>query len=360
MRQWRVKEWENRKAVHEVDPIQVLKDTGGFGEGIEYVNHDEQLYSLHVQLGSGLVLAKTDRAVIANRTKFYVPVHDVNYKRLVPSKKRHRWARGEQVWYNVVTKDGVIIQNAAYAYPLPKTHAYVQNCVTFLRGRGITVTTTPARKSLPPKASIANTNDSRELKKTSQAIETRKNDNDGGGRENYFRFIEKPSMIAKEFLSIRDKESGNVLCCHTNCTRQNQGTAFLEPAIKCGETQEIVFHMKNKPGRMCYFFGVARSSKLFPPDSSQQIIRQSGLCLENLYGSLHEEVPSSNKALPSFHTGSKLKLTVQNDEKGKFVHLRIQVDSSGKIFKGKVKNERHETVRIFCSLYNRNAEVHIL
>ena len=84
MRQGRVKEWENRKAVHEVDPIQVLKDTGGVGE------MTNQLYSLHVQLGSGLVLAKTDRAVIANRTKFYVPVHDVNYKRLVPSKKRHR------------------------------------------------------------------------------------------------------------------------------------------------------------------------------------------------------------------------------------------------------------------------------
>ena len=90
MRKGRVVEWKRRKSVHETDPVQVLRDTNGLGVGVKYIKHDKDLYCLEVKLGNGMLLAKTDRAVIANRTKFYIPVHDVNYQRLVQSKKRHR------------------------------------------------------------------------------------------------------------------------------------------------------------------------------------------------------------------------------------------------------------------------------
>ena len=90
MRKGRVQEWKERKALHEVDPVQVLKGKINAGDEIMYANHTEKLYSVCVKVANGLVLAKTDRAVLANRTKFYIPVHDVNYERLEPSKKRHR------------------------------------------------------------------------------------------------------------------------------------------------------------------------------------------------------------------------------------------------------------------------------
>ena len=217
-----------------------------------------------------------------------------------------------------------------------------------------------AKSNSPPQLSNHN-NDSQELKKKaiqiSSPTETRKN---GTDVNRYFHFSHKSRLIADQFLTIVDNEVAQTLRCHTNCSRQNQGTAFLEPAINCGETQKIVFHIKNKPGRMYYFFGVTRTSKLFPPDSSHQVIRKSSLCLENLYDSLHQEAASKTKALPLFHTGSKLTLIVRNETKGKFVHLSIKEDSSDKILKGKVRNEKSESVRLFCSLYNRNAEVQIL
>ena len=83
-------------------------------------------------------MATTSRAVIANR-RYYIPAHDIKCKYFEPSNKRHRWARGEQIWYNLNVKSK-IIKNCCYGYPNPKTHAYLKNHITFLTGKdGISI-----------------------------------------------------------------------------------------------------------------------------------------------------------------------------------------------------------------------------
>ena len=82
-----VEEWKKRKATHEIDPVELINTQRG--DMIEYqTKKDQTLYNVDVKCG-GICLAQTQRGVTANR-RYYIPVHDVNCKYLVPSNKRHR------------------------------------------------------------------------------------------------------------------------------------------------------------------------------------------------------------------------------------------------------------------------------
>ena len=84
----KVDEWKKRKAIHEVDPIELLKNNQA--ELIKYLPIEEQREYLNVQIKChNVVLATTRRAVIANR-RYYIPAHDIKYKYFEPSNKRHR------------------------------------------------------------------------------------------------------------------------------------------------------------------------------------------------------------------------------------------------------------------------------
>ena len=84
-----VKEWKQRKALHEVDPILLLKR--GQGNLIEYCNSSKQIGKyFHIQVKcNNVLLVHTKKAVMANK-RYYIPVHDLKYKYIEPSNKRHR------------------------------------------------------------------------------------------------------------------------------------------------------------------------------------------------------------------------------------------------------------------------------
>ena len=83
----KVDEWKKRKAIHEVDPIELLKNKQA--ELIKYSIEEQREY-FNVQIKChAVVLATTRRAVIANR-RYYIPAHDIKYKYFEPSNKRHR------------------------------------------------------------------------------------------------------------------------------------------------------------------------------------------------------------------------------------------------------------------------------
>ena len=154
--------------------------------------------------------------------------------------------------------------------------------------------------------------------------------------------------------------NNKTILCHQNCSRSKQGTCFLEPTIKAGQYKEVMFRIDNKPGRMCYFFGICRASKLFNVDAGQSTIRQNSISLENLYGTLHNESASTNKSLPSFHTGSIIKLIIDRRKKD-IVKFDVHIDSSGKTFHVDVKKmKKTDEIFVFTSLYNNKAKISII
>ena len=89
--------------------------------------------------------------------------------------------------------------------------------------------------------------------------------------------------------------------CIENCTRRSQATAFLTPVPATSGTRvNVSIAVRKKPGRMCYFVGVA--AERFGADAGQQEVRRSAWSLENLAGGLHAPgQPNEGKALPCFH-----------------------------------------------------------
>eukprot|EP00943_MAST-04B_sp_MAST-4B-sp1_P001494 g1494.t1 len=333
-----VKEWKQRKALHEVDPILLLKR--GQGNLIEYCNSSKQIGKyFHIQVKcNNVLLVHTKKAVMANK-RYYIPI---------------------------------FIKNALYGYPNPKTHVYLKNHITFLTAKDAIIINVYDNKVQelpyqPPTLALLNKmkektkrqsdndiqNDSLEFKSLKK-IQEMTNNNNGGGI-NSFTFSK--SKMSVRFLKCFNN-SNKTIICHTNSSRSSQGTAFIEPSVKHGEYKEISFHIDNKPGRMCYFFGCCRVSKLFHVDAGQSIIRQNAISLENLYGTLHKEQPSTEKALPSFHTGSIVKLIADRRSKD-VMDFFVVIDTTGKRFHVNMKNFQEEVV-FFVSLYNNKAKITIL
>jgi len=196
-------------------------------------------------------------------------------------------------------------------------------------------------------------NDSLEFKSLKKIQEMTNNNNSGG--INGFTFSQ--NKMSSRFLKCFNYSNKSIIC-HTNCSRSNQGTAYIEPSVNHGDYKEISFRIDNKPGRMCYFFGCCRVSKLFHVDAGQSIIRQNAISLENLYGTLHKEQPSTEKALPSFHTGSIVKLIADRRSKD-IMNFVVVIDTTGKRFHVDMKNFQEEVV-FFVSLYNKKAKITIL
>ena len=103
-----------------------------------------------------------------------------------------------------------------------------------------------------------------------------------------------PAFYSSRFLSL-DADRRTVTC-HTNCGRAAQGTAFLADPFLPGRRYRFTVRVAAKPGRMCYFIGVAADR--FPVDAGQQEIRRRAFALENLCGGLHEERPCPARGLP--------------------------------------------------------------
>jgi uncharacterized protein (DUF427 family) len=86
-----VKEWKQRKAKREVDPILLLKR--GEGNLIKYCDDSKQIRVgkyFHIQVKcNNVLLVHSKRAVMANK-RYYIPVHDLKYQCIEPSNKRHR------------------------------------------------------------------------------------------------------------------------------------------------------------------------------------------------------------------------------------------------------------------------------
>ena len=84
-----VKEWKQRKAIREVDPILLLKR--GEGNLIKYCDDSKQIRKyFHIQVKcNNVLLAHSKRAVMANK-RYYIPVRDLKYQYIEPSNKRHR------------------------------------------------------------------------------------------------------------------------------------------------------------------------------------------------------------------------------------------------------------------------------
>ena len=290
------------------------------------------------------------------------------------------------MWYNLSVKSK-IIKNCCYGYPNPKTHAYLKNHITFLTGKdGITISA--RNNTLSSSLLLSNKNknvrnESQELKviNSQEMIKKKNNNNNMKNNDNNIDNNKKHHTITTNnntndniknnndsftFSTIKFSNTflkclnNKTILCHQNCSRSKQGTCFLEPTIKAGQYKEVMFRIDNKPGRMCYFFGICRASKLFNVDAGQSTIRQNSISLENLYGTLHNESASTNKSLPSFHTGSIIKLIIDRRKKD-IVKFDVHIDSSGKTFHVDVKKmKKTDEIFVFTSLYNNKAKISII
>lgn len=161
------------------------------------------------------------------------------------------------------------------------------------------------------------------------------------------------------FLTIRNDDKNalprdglSMVTCHTNCGRNAQGTAFLQPELREGHRYRIVVRIDNKPGRMCYFLGIAR--RVFQHNAGQAAIRKCSYSLENLYDTLHEEGAGGKRGKPCFHTGSVVTTTVDLIQHCVSFH----VDSTG--IERSAQLSPASTWRFFVSLYNRKAAFTLL
>eukprot|EP01047_Picozoa_sp_COSAG01_P068644 COSAG01_NODE_9968_length_2288_cov_39.585199_1_plen_216_part_10 len=105
-------------------------------------------------------------------------------------------------------------------------------------------------------------------------------------------------------------------------------TAFMAPTFHMGHRYRIAIHVERKPGRMCYFIGVA--PRRFDPDAGQAAIRESSYSLETLAASLHAvDRPCMVKGPPTFHQGSVV--TMEVDLRNARSTLRFEGLASGAV-----------------------------
>lgn len=155
---------------------------------------------------------------------------------------------------------------------------------------------------------------------------------------------------ATRFLSVGDKPG--LLWCHTNCSQAAQGTAFLTPSIRRGQTLTLHIHCINKPGRMRYFIGCAPAP--FAVDAGQALIQRSSYSLENLKAAPHRPgKPCDTSAPPCFHTGSTVVMHV--DLTSSPGTIAWEMDATHHMVTLADEPELHA----FISLYNRDAHFRV-
>jgi len=219
------------------------------------------------------------------------------------------------------------------------THTHVKNHMTFISKIQITQSKTTSKTKTITKTegkTDHRTHDVVELEPT-LAASVPMSDGFCFSQDNCSRFL---------------KTSDSVVTCSTNCGRAAQGTAFLQPQLLQGHRYRIVVRVDQKPGRMCYFFGITR--RKFSTDAGQKQIRERSFSLENLYSNLHEERSATQRGKPCFHTGSVVTILVDL-VRGT---ITFSVDSTG--IERSAKLPKDSNWQFFVSLYNRGASFTLL
>jgi hypothetical protein len=310
------------------------------------------------------------------------------------------------VWYHLELRPGQRIADAAWCYPEPSAgREYLKDHLTFATGKGIVVSgplpaasSVPTREPRPVVAAIRSGRGGAAKPRQAKAVavpQTEPGDRDysGEGSTNYdsqnvrsrhastpgsssaphpvpcagasspraaagaaatapLSWIFSPGHHSHKFLAIDN--GGSTVLCHKNCGRASQGTAFIGPPFDIGHRYRLVFRVDAKPGRMCYFIGVA--PRAFDYDAGQAVIRSASFSLENLSASLHKVgQPCATKALPLFHVDSTI--TMDLDLASKPCTLRFSGLASG-VSKETAIPSAPQTA--FVSLYNRGASFTIV
>lgn len=163
-----------------------------------------------------------------------------------------------------------------------------------------------------------------------------------------------PAHLSQRFLQVSADHRS--VTCHTNCGRAAQGTAFMAPTFHMGHRYRIAIHVERKPGRMCYFIGVA--PRRFDPDAGQAAIRESAYSLETLAASLHAvDRPCMVKGPPTFHEGSVV--TMEVDLRNARSTLRFEGLAGGAVREMQLPSAATFGYVGFISLYNRGSTVNI-
>jgi len=316
------------------------------------------------------------------------------------------------VWYHVRG-----VRDAAWGYPEPKTHVHIKSCVTFVTGKGISVsedssgsgshnslsslraTSTSVLDRRSTKAVMPNdgvtsfTRCSGQLKtpesallRTSSALEAAGTAAAGNGRAASAGAaqLRVPTAITGQHFSAQtnnfpelpqagsetiwfdsafcskalDVVAPNCLRCTSNATRNSQGVCFLGPEVRRGEHASVRIRLDNKPGRMRYFLGLSRHR--FAVDGSDAELRRAGWSIENLFSRPHQEgSPCNVKSPPIFHTGSVVSISADLRDPAKAKAI-FSVDNTGVEFCVQLPTKKLETVVFWVSLYNRFAQFTIL
>ncbi|KAJ1483368.1 hypothetical protein T484DRAFT_2021529 [Baffinella frigidus] len=168
-------------------------------------------------------------------------------------------------------------------------------------------------------------------------------------------FLFDPARHSSRFLELAN--GGSTVGCHTNCGRPAQGTAFIGPPFTPGHRYRLAIRIDSKPGRMCYFLGVA--PQRFDVDAGQATIRSAAFSLENLAGSLHSVgKPCAAKAPPLLHAGSTV--TMDIDLASTPCTLRFTGLAGGAVKEMSLPRPPVAGYHGFVSLYNRGASFTIV
>ena len=265
-----------------------------------------------------------------------------------------------------------VVLDAAWCYPEPTAgRENIKNHVTFATGKGITIAAAVSSLATAKKQQVHFQD-----RTAATAIEKAGTPRDGHdphprttegllplsadgsgpmdrlGSAAAVSFAFDPSACSARFLNLSNHRK--TVSCHTNCSRPAQGSAFLAPAFVAGRRYRVRVAITAKPGRMCYFLGMARSRACFDVDSGQEEIRQNSFSLENLYAGVHRpRQPCATKAPPCFHQGSIVTMEIDLA-----AHVRTLTFSGLSRDKTRVINLGPGTgdFRGFVSLFNRAAE----
>ena len=199
------------------------------------------------------------------------------------------------MWYHLEPRGGGRITDAAWCYPEPTAgREDLKDHITFATGKGVSVTG-PTAVAAPAAAARAGGGSQRRSKHgpTGGA---------GGGGDvaadhDSQASRGKPSKPGSTStsppapLATRAADSsfifdaaacssklslangGSTVLCHTNCGRAAQGTCFLARPFVAGRKYRVAVQVDSKPGRMCYFVGVA--PKKFGVEEGQAAIREN-------------------------------------------------------------------------------------
>lgn len=246
------------------------------------------------------------------------------------------------------------LRDAAWLYPDPMAgRENLKDHITFATNKGVVIIASPGKEAVAGKSGEVVSNEGTSRRAAAPATRPR---------------VPTPSLPAKEditsadhagvtfgalatkYLSVGEGPAGLVRC-HTNCSQSSQGTAFLAPQIRRGQTITLHVRCVNKPGRMRYFIGCAPAP--FAVDSAQYLIQRSSYALENLKAGPHcPGRPCDVSAPPCFHTGSIV--TMRVDLSSSPGSIAWAVDTTGVRHRVSIAADVR-VLHAFVSLYNRDA-----